>query len=130
MNANPSELQGQPPRTGHELLARYQQGERDFRGAELDADPDCDFTGACLDGVDLSQSCITASFHGASLRGALFVRANVKTCDFRDADLTGADFREAALCATQFSRATTAGIRMEGSFYHSRTFEVGDVPDW
>lgn len=72
-----------PLRTGRELLERYQQGEQDFRGAELDADPNCDFTGACLDGVDLSESWIAASFHGASLRGASFVRANVKTCDFR-----------------------------------------------
>jgi uncharacterized protein YjbI with pentapeptide repeats len=119
-----------PPRTSRELLDRYRQGERNFRGAELDQDPNCDFTGACLDGVDLSESWITASFRGASLRGAHFVRANVKTCDFRNADLTGADFRGAALCAAQFSGAITAGIRLEGSFYHSRTFRDGDVPGW
>lgn len=113
-----------------ELLERYQQGERDFRGAELDEDPDCDFTGACLDGVDLSESWITASFRGASLRGAFFVGANVKTCDFRDADLTNADFRGAALCATQFSGAIVEGITLEGAYYHSRTFSAGEVSDW
>ena len=83
--------QGAPPTSFRELLDRYDRGERDFTGAELDADSDSDLTGVCLDDVDFSHAFLVANFRGASLRGVCFFQANVKTCDFREADL-----REAA----------------------------------
>jgi len=118
------------PITFRELLSRYQAGERDFAGSELDEDPDGDLAGLCLDGIDLSCSYVIAGFRGASLRGARFHNANLKTCEFDDADLTGADFTEAALCATSFKGARLDGARFEGAYYHSHTLAAGEVPDW
>lgn len=113
-----------------ELLERYQQGQRDFAGSELDGDPENDLSGVCLDGIDLSKSFIFAGFERASLRDARFVGANVKTCDFSGADLTAADFSNAALCATTFLGAQLAGARFTGAFYHSHVLKQGERPDW
>jgi uncharacterized protein YjbI with pentapeptide repeats len=78
------------------LLKRYAAGERSFTGLDLD-DQVYDFTSTTLDGVDFSDTCILANFRGASLVGAKFERANVKTCDFRDANLARASFEGAAI---------------------------------
>jgi len=118
------------PKSFKELLARYAGGERNFAGVELDEDAENDLSGARLDGIDLSQSLIIASFRGASLRGAVFREANVKTCDFSGADLTGADFRGALLCATTFVGAICDGVRLNGASYHSHEFKDGDPLDW
>jgi hypothetical protein len=47
-------METQPPRSFRELLDRYQGGERNFADSELDADPDNDLSGVCLDGANLS----------------------------------------------------------------------------
>src|SRR5262245_50250077 len=120
----------QPPSTFRELLERYQRGERDFSGAELDEDPDNDLSGVCLDGADLSRSYLVVSFRGASLRGVNFHEANVKTCDFRDANLRGADFTGAALCAASFKGARMEEAKFAGAFFHSYTLREGEQPDW
>jgi uncharacterized protein YjbI with pentapeptide repeats len=114
--------------TFKELLDRYQQGERDFTGSELDADPENDLSGVCLDGIDLSNSWVMADFRGANLRGARFRDANVKTCDFTGADVSGADFSGAALCATVFSGARMENARFEGAYWHSHEFKAGEFP--
>jgi uncharacterized protein YjbI with pentapeptide repeats len=120
----------EPPRTFRELLDRYERGERDFAGSELDEDLNNDLSGVCLDGVDLSRSFIMASFRGASLQRARFIEANVKTCDFRDADLREADFSNATICAAEFSGAKLDGARFAGASTHSYTLKDGEIPDW
>ena len=117
-----------PPTSFRELLERYQRGERTFADAELDADPESDLSGVCLDGADFSHAFLMASFRGASLRGARFYQANVKTCDFREADLRDADFREAALCSAQFDDAKLHGANFAGAFAYSYEFKEGETP--
>ena len=119
-----------PPNSFKDLLSRYARGERSFLGAELDADPDNDLSGLCLDGIDLSRSFVVASFRGASLRDAVFRESNVKTCDFSGADVSGADFRGAALCGTRFSGAIVERVKLAGAFYHAHRFTDGDTPNW
>jgi hypothetical protein len=91
--------------TPNEILRRYQDGERDFRGLDIGRDSqgqvvsDSDgrsFRGAVLDDADFTDCFIFADFTGASLRNCKF-RANVKTCSFDLADLRGADFTDAAI---------------------------------
>ena len=120
-----------PALTFRDLLERYQRGDRDFSGSELDSDPgNGNLSGACLDGIDLSHSFIFASFKGASHRGARFHGANVKSCDFSEADLSDADFSDAALCATTFIGARMTGARFKGAFVHSWALTEGEQPDW
>lgn len=116
--------------TFQELRARYQAGERDFAGSELDEDPDYDLDGMCLDGIDLSRSWVVASFRGVSLRNATFRSANIKTCDFTEADLSGADFSGAGLCAATFTGAKMENARFAGASYHSYEFKAGELPDF
>jgi len=110
-----------------ELLSHYAAGERDFSGSDLDSET-YNMDGVCLDGVNLSESFIFASFRNAKLRGARFCQANVKTCDFSGADLQDADFRGAGLCSTSFKGANIKGARFEGAYRHSHVFKEGDVP--
>jgi len=122
-----SEMSG-PPRSFHELIERYRQGERNFADSELDADSNNDLSGICLDGADLSRSYIAANFRNARLRGVRFKDANLKTCDFSEADLRAADFRGAALCSTSFHLAKLEGADFTGAFVHSHVFKTGECP--
>jgi uncharacterized protein YjbI with pentapeptide repeats len=117
-----------PPSSFQELLDRYQHGERDFAGVELDADPDSDLSGVCLDGADFSHAFLIASFRGASLRGARFYQANLKTCDFREADLRDTDFRGAGLCSASFDGAKLDGSNFTGAYIHSYELQEGERP--
>jgi uncharacterized protein YjbI with pentapeptide repeats len=117
-----------PPTTFRELLDGYQRGNRDFAGTELDADPNADLSGVCLDGSDFSHAFLVASFRKASLRGACFRQANVKTCDFREADLRDTDFRGAVLCSALFDGAKLDGARFEGAYMHSYKLKEGEAP--
>lgn len=121
--------QGLPPTSFKELLRRYQSGERDFSGAELDIDPDLNLDGVTLDGVNLSHAFVVASFRGASLRGARFCHSNMKTCDFRGADLRDSDFRGAALCSTNFEGARLEDSYFEGAYEHSHVYKAHERPD-
>ena len=112
-----------------QLLRLYATGERDFSGSELDEDPHNNMDGVQLDGINLSDSCVMATFRGASLRGAHFRVANVKTCDFSGADLRDADFRGAGLCATDFRGANIEGAKFAGAYWHSYKLKEGETPD-
>jgi uncharacterized protein YjbI with pentapeptide repeats len=117
--------------TSEEVLRRYLAGERDFSGLEIgDAAKSAPLRGAILDGADFSRALIIADFSKASLCGARFVEANVKTCSFTDANLSGADFAGAALCSTTFHGAHMDGARFKGAYFHS--YELGDAekPGW
>ena len=118
-----------PPKSSDELLRRYSSGERYFAESELD-NANYDLRNVNLEGVDLSQSFITAYFCGANLRGANFSNSNVKTCDFSDADLRNADFSGAALEATTFKGAILDGANFAGASCYSRRFEADEKPWW
>jgi len=118
------------PKTFRELIDRYQRGERKFCGSMLDEDPDQDLGGRSLDGVDLSDSFVVATFASSSLRGSKFRGANVKTCDFRGCDLRDADFSGAALDATSFAGARLDGALFEGAHASGHILGAEDRPDW
>jgi uncharacterized protein YjbI with pentapeptide repeats len=96
-----------------ELLARVAAGERDFSSLALDME-EADFSGAILDGVNLSDGWFHASnFRSASLRGTVIHRSNLKCCDFSGADLTGIDFTDSALEGSTWESAILDGVQFE-----------------
>lgn len=117
--------------SSEQILRRYEAGERDFSGLEIEDEPEVTpLRGAVLDGALFNRAFIVAVFSGASLRGAQFVEANVKTCVYDGADLTDADFTNAALCATTFQRARMDGAKFDGANFHSYTLGAGERPHW
>lgn len=114
-----------------ELILRYQAGDRRFGGLDIDdvEDP-ASFRDAVLDGADFTGCFIVADFTRASLRGAKFVEANVKTCRFDAADLRGCDFSGAALESTSFEAARLDGAEFAGAGNHSHVMKPGELPDW
>jgi 2-iminobutanoate/2-iminopropanoate deaminase len=117
--------------TPAELLERYNQGERDFRGLEISDERENSgtFRDALLDGADFSHSFVDADFGGARLRNSKFVQANVKTCRFDGADLSNADFSGAAICSATFSSSNFQGAQFEGASVHGYAFGKGELPD-
>jgi hypothetical protein len=91
--------------TKEELLERYIEGVRNFRGADLHCFDlhgtdfhGTDFHGADLSGADLRYADFSgADLSGVDLRGADMCDANLRDADLRDADLRDADLRGADL---------------------------------
>ena len=76
--------------TPSEIRLRYERGERNFRGLDIDDTGDSSsFREAVLDDADFTQCFVVADFSRASLRGCRFTQSNVKTCEFDNADLPG-----------------------------------------
>jgi uncharacterized protein YjbI with pentapeptide repeats len=109
------------------FLKRYAAGERSFTGLDLD-DQVYDFASATLDSVDFSETFILANFRGASLVGAKFERANVKTCDFRGANLTRASFQGAAIDGAEFAGADLSGCSFAGATEQGRVYDAKELP--
>ena len=95
-----------------ELLARYAAGERDFSGiGKLTGD-------ACLDGVDLRDSCLQdACFSHADLRNANLRRASLGRVSFDEANLQGANLKQVELA----SDATWYCANLSGAFIDETT---------
>jgi uncharacterized protein YjbI with pentapeptide repeats len=113
-----------------EILRRYQAGERDFRGIQIEAlagAADPEFRGANLEEADFTGCFVVADFSGARLRGAK-LSANVKTCCFDRADLRDADFSNAAIDAATFDGANLEGANFEGAGAYGYTFGKGEPP--
>lgn len=107
----------------NELLKRYAQGERDFRGVNLSEQilSKVDLCGAdlseakldktVLDGANLTRVNLSrADLAGATLRRADLVwanlrKANLKGANLRGADLSGADLSGANLTGADFGGA-------------------------
>ncbi|MGF1673439.1 MAG: pentapeptide repeat-containing protein [Rivularia sp. (in: cyanobacteria)] len=85
--------------TPEELVGRYLQGERDFRGIKLIQSPldvegnEIDLRGLCLRDIDLSGACLKkvdftgADLTGINLFGAVLEQACLKRAIVRDANL-------------------------------------------
>lgn len=108
----------EPPTGTHELLARYEAGERYFVGAHLSganlAEKDlrwANFMQASLTGADLSKADLRyADFYGANLSKAKFGEANLSeemyhAVHFDDADLSEADLTRANLTGAWLYKA-------------------------
>ena len=109
------------------IMTRYAAGERSFVALGLDEET-LDFSNATLAGADFPGSFIFATFRGADLSGAVFARANVKTCDFTNADLRGASFVEAAICGAVFVGANLKDATFDGADWYGYTFAPGEKP--
>ena len=113
-----------------EILRRYNAGERDFRGLQIESegDPsDSEFRDAILEGADFSDCFIVADFSGAHLRGVK-LSANVKTCCFDRTDLRDADFSNAAIDAATFDGAILEGATFEGAGAYGHKYMKGELP--
>ena len=94
--------------TPSEIRLRYERGERNFRGLDIDDTGDSSsFREAVLDDADFTQCFVVADFSRASLRGCRFTPSNVKTCEFDNADL-----RSARLEGANFAGAQQHGLRL------------------
>ena len=109
------------------ILNRYANGERSFRGEELDSAP-LDLRGGGLAGADFTEAFLIADFRGANLEGCRFDRANVKTCDFRGARLVGASFKQAAIDGALFDDMGVAAAVFDGASDQGHVFARGEKP--
>lgn len=110
-----------------ELLTRYRDGERDFRGIELPEG--ADLRGADLRGVVLDHSWLDGvDFSDAILNGASLRHSHLKLCSFDRADLRDADFRESSIDAATFVGALLDQTRFEGASDCGYAFKEGDRP--
>jgi hypothetical protein len=96
----------------HELITRYEAGERDFGWANLYK---ADLNGAVLRGavlyhVNLSE----ANLKGADLDRADLIAANLRAANLREAILTGANLRGANLVKADLAGADLSGAYVSG----------------
>jgi uncharacterized protein YjbI with pentapeptide repeats len=114
-----------------EIRHRYQNGERDFKGLDIEDSSDSEsFRDAVLEGADFSHAFVVADFSRARLRDARFVEANVKTCIFDEADLRGCKFSRAAMDAATFRSARFEGADFSGASAQGSSMQPGEVPSW
>ena len=114
-----------------EIRQRYQDGERDFQGLDIeDSDDSESFRDAVLEGADFSHAFVVADFSRAGLRDARFVEANVKTCIFDEADLRGCMFSRAAIDAATFRSARLDGADFSGASVQGSLMQPGELPTW
>ncbi len=141
--------------TPEELVGRYIQGERDFRGIIVIQSPldvkgsEIDFRGLCLQNINLSGACLKkADFTGADLSGAnLFgsvleqaclkraiVRdanlysANLRWCDLSEADLKGSVLDHINATCAYFDRAINIGA-LEYAILADASFQDAHISD-
>lgn len=114
--------------TPHELLARYQAGERNFAGIrfiEPNNDPEA-LCGANLSGIILRGAYLPAvklreaNLTGAKMRGVYMPDADLTLTDLREAELIGATLKRACLeCAdlkfANLEAANLTGANLDGS---------------
>jgi hypothetical protein len=111
-----------------ELIRRYQTGEHDFAGSQLNGAKltetsltKIDLNGSDLSGADLSWANLTkanlsgADLSGANLAGTILARANLRNADLTgamliDAQLTGADLTDANLEGACAGEPELAGV--------------------
>lgn len=107
----------------HELLERYEAGERDFSGLELE---ECHLSDSILIGINLSN----ADFQIASFMGTHLDQANLSCANLPDADLwttyaidanlsytnlTGAELSYANLTGANLTEANLTGANLTGT---------------
>ena len=133
---------------GHELITRYQAGERDFRKARLrwavllrddlsGVDlSEADLRGAELDGATLQEVIL----HDANLHGADLQRANLRGSDLSGADLRGTNLSGANLLSADLGGANlrkadlswanlSNAIVTENQLTQARSLEGATMPD-
>ena len=103
----------------HEIIERYNNGERDFSKAVLGG---ADLSWANLISADLSGADLSrANLRWANLRAANLSEANLDGADLRWADLSGADLSGANLGVADLSGADLSRANLRGAFLPSPT---------
>ena len=115
------------PKTEDLLRTRLEAGERNFEAEDLD-DLCHDLQDMNLEGINFSRAFVIANFRGANLKSALFIEANVKTCDFSGADLRQAKFSGAAIDGAIFTAAHLANADFHGATDQGHIFAAGELP--
>ncbi|MBN3873856.1 pentapeptide repeat-containing protein [Nostoc sp. JL33] len=127
--------------TAEELLARYADGERDFRGIELiqsegvPLDSSIDLEGAILRDInlrgaylrqaDLCRADLTgADLFGVSLEGAWLKRAIVRDANLYSANLSWCDLTEADLGGTNLAQMNASSAVFCGANISSFEFAI------
>jgi uncharacterized protein YjbI with pentapeptide repeats len=99
--------------TVHDIIEKYQVGERNFKGADLGG---TDLEGAHLAGADLRDAnLVRTNLRDADLRDANFTRAYLRGADLTRTDLRGADLRGADLGDADLTRADLRGADLRGA---------------
>ena len=99
--------------TGKELIKRYNDGDRDFSGADL--------IGSDLSGAKLTWATLTganlrgASFSGSDLSWATLIRANLIEATLTGSNLSGANFSGSDLTGATLIRANLIEATLTGS---------------
>jgi uncharacterized protein YjbI with pentapeptide repeats len=108
----------EPPTSSEELLRRYEQGERDFRGVVLPKAKlrgtvlrDAYFEGSHLEGADLRA----VHLEGAYLSDAHLDGAELGEAHLEGANLTGANLEGANLSDAYLEEAILIDARLEGA---------------
>jgi hypothetical protein len=104
---------GQASPLGLQMMARYQKGDRDFRGMDLRG---VDLRGVKLFQADLGEaSLFGANLAGADLRQVNFGQANLSQANLENADLQGADFGGANLRRANLTGADIRNARLQAA---------------
>jgi WD40 repeat protein len=97
-----------------ELRARYNSGQRNFQGIDLQEE---NFTWTDLSGVDLSDANLRGvNFSAATLKDALLKQANLTFANLSRVDLTGA-----TLCGANLEGVNLSDAHLEGILYDDQT---------
>lgn len=138
-----------------ELVGRYLQGERDFRGIKLIQSPfdvegnEIDLRGLCLRDINLSGAYLKkadftetdltgANLFGAVLEQACLKRAivrdanlysaNLRWCNLTEADLRGSVLNHINATCAYFDRAINIGA-LEYAILADASFQEAHIPD-
>ena len=136
--------------TPEELVGRYIQGERDFRGIIVIQSPldvkgsEIDFRGLCLQNINLSGACLKkADLSGANLFGSVLEQAclkraivrdanlysaNLRWCDLSEADLKGSVLDHINATCAYFDRAINIGA-LDYAILADTSFQDAHIPD-
>jgi len=115
---------------GQEFIARYQAGERDFCGENLERS---DLHGADLNSVNLCGANLSkadlrgADLRGADLIGAVLHRADLCGANLSKADLRGADLYVASLRGADLRGADLRGANMPWASLHEADLRGADL---
>ncbi|WP_334960490.1 pentapeptide repeat-containing protein [Nostoc sp.] len=141
--------------TPEELVGRYLQGERDFRGIKLTQSPldiegneidlrglylqEINLSGACLKKADFTEADLTgANLFGSVLEQACLKRAivrdanlysaNLRWCNLTEADLRGSVLDHINATCAYFDRAINIGA-LEYAILADASFRDAHIPD-
>lgn len=96
-----------------QILEDYQSGEKHFVGLDIVGT----LAGQNLEGVTFEHCSLLVDFTGANLKGAKFIKGNIKRGDFTNADLSAAKFELVNIDFAEFKGAKTDGLTFRDNTY-------------